>query len=199
MKTKTCLWSSLGFALALASSASQITNSVDIAAKVVFNLIKPEDARPLSQINSDEVVDFCIGSSGTNVLYLRKFPYGNFEFHLFNEKGEEMPKTQLALNLTRTPPKPKKDDLRGWRTSNFAPFMVGGGATYFAPLFRPDDMFVITNMGAYELEVRARLCLIMTNGLPDLKAMVSGANATAFTNHFDVFTSLPLRVKVIKK
>jgi hypothetical protein len=202
MKMKTRLLSAV-LALASSAMASQITNSVDIASNVLFDLIRPEDGRPLSQLKSDEVVDFCVGSPSTNVLYLRKFPYGSFDFHLFDDKGEEVSKTQAGLNLTRTPPKPTKDDLRFWRTSHFAPFMVGGGAAYFAPLFRPDDVFTITNKGVYELEVRTRLCVIMTNGMPDLKAMADGLNASLrclpFVNNFGVLTSPPLRVKVIKE
>jgi hypothetical protein len=35
--------------------------------------------------------------------------------------------------------------------------------------------------------------------MPDMKAMLDGANATSFTNRFGIVTSPPLRIKVIKE
>ena len=53
------------------------------------------------------------------------------------------------------------------------------------------------------MEIRMRLCVIMTNGIPDLKAMVDWRNVTGrgvpFVKDFGVLTSPPLRVKVIKE
>jgi hypothetical protein len=198
---KMITWLLLNAALMLAPSAmaSQITNSVNITTNVVFRLTRPGDDSLQSQFKSDELIDYMLNGPKTNYVYLRQFPYGNFDFHLFDKSGNEVSKTQAGLDFTRTPPKPTKDDLRVWRTNRFFPFSTGKKGGYYRSLFRPDDMFVISNKGIYELEVRTRLCLIMTNGIPDLKAMVDGANATSFTNHFGVFTSPPLRVKVVKE
>ncbi|HEY5346411.1 MAG TPA: hypothetical protein VIK62_08720, partial [Verrucomicrobiae bacterium] len=116
--------------------------------------------------------------------------------------GKEVSKTKAGLTLTGTPPKPTKDDLIFWRTSGFRPFAVSGEGVQ-GSLFRPDDVFVITNKGVYELEVRTRLYVIMTNGIPDVSAMFDGRNATGrglpFIKDFGVLTSPPLRVKVIKE
>jgi hypothetical protein len=183
--------------------ASQITNSVNITTNVVFRLTRPGDDSLQSQFKSDELIDYMLNGPKTNYVYLRQFPYGNFDFHLYDKSGKEVSKTQAGLDFTRTPPKPTKDDLRDWRTSRFFPFSTGKKGAYYRSLFRPDDVFRITNKGVYELEIRTRLCVKMTNGMPDLKAMDDGLNATSrslpFVNDFGVLTSPPLRVKVIKE
>jgi hypothetical protein len=181
--------------------ASQITNAVNITTDVVFRLTKPGDDSLQSEFKANEPIDYTLDGPRTNDVYLRQFPYGNFEFHLFDGRGMEVPKTKTGLELTRTPPKPTKDDLRSYRHSHFFPFVVGRGGAYYRPLFRPEDIFIITNQGGYDLEVRTRLCLIFTNGAPDLNAMTNGSNATGFQffKDFDVLTSPPLRVRIIKE
>lgn len=63
-------------------------------------------------------------------------------------------------------------------------------------LFRPEDMFVITNKGVYDLVVRMRICVAMTNGVPDYKAMTS----KGFPREpLGVAVSSPYRAKVIKR
>ena len=201
MKTRLLL--SVALTLASSAMASEITNSVNITTNVVFDLRRPRDDSRQSQFKSNEQIEYRINGPKTNDVYLRQFPYGNFDFHLFDEAGKEVSKTQAGLDFTRIPPKPTKNDLGDWYTSRFYPIITGSGAAYYRSLFRPDDMFLITNKGVYELEVRTRLCVIMTNGMPDLKAMEDGLNATSrclpFVNNFGVLTSPPLRVKVIKE
>jgi len=198
-------WLLLNAALMFASNAtaSQITNSVNITTNVVFRLTRPGDDSLQSQFKSDEQIDYMLNALTTSDVYLRQFPYGNFDFHLFDEAGREVSKTQAGLGFTRTPPKPTKDDLGDWKTSHVYPFSTCKKGGYYRSLFRPDNMFLITNKGVYELEVRIRLCVKMTNGLPDLKAMEDGLNATSrslpFVNDFGVLTSPPLRVKVTKE
>jgi hypothetical protein len=205
MKIKICVLLSLVLTVALYVPASEITNSVNITTNInlVFCLAKLKADGAQSQFKSDEIIRYMLTSSSTNTLYLRKFPSGNFDFHLFDKEGKEVLKTRVGLALTGTPPKPTKDDLIFWRTSGFRPFFIGEGDANQSPLFRPDDVFVITNRGDYELEVRTRLYVIMTNGMPDVTAMLDGRNATGhglpFIKDFGVLTSPPLRVKVIKE
>ena len=197
--------------LALSAPASQITNSVNIITNpnLDFCLKRPGVAGAQSQFKSDEPIDYLFLTSSTNTVYLRKFPSGNFDFHLFDEAGKELSKTKAGLDLTGIPTNPQnRADLMSWKSSHFFPFFFGGykvdgGNANYGSLFRPDDVFVITNKGVYVLEVQARLCVIMTNGVPDTKAMLDGRNATStgvpFIKDFGVLTSPPLRVKVIKK
>ncbi len=192
------------FALYLPASA-QITNSVNIVTNInlVFCLAKLKAEGIQSQFKSDEIIRYMFMGPSTNVIYLRKFPSGNFDFHLFDKNGKEVSKTKAGLALTGTPPKPTENDLRFWRTSGFRPFFIGDGGVSQNPLFRPDDIFMITNKGDYELEVQARLYVIMTNGIPDVTAMLDGRNATGrglpFFKDFGILTSPPLRVKIIKE
>ena len=143
-----------------------------------------------------------IGTS-TNTIYLRKFPFGNFDFQLFDENGKQIPKTKTGLTLTHTPLKPTKDDLIFWKRSGFRPFFIGVGDVNQNILFRADEMFEITNKGVYELKIQIRLCAIITNGVPDEAAMVDGRNATgrglSSIKDFGILTSPPLRVEVIKE
>jgi hypothetical protein len=65
-------------------------------------------------------------------------------------------------------------------------------------MFRADEMFVITNKGVYELEVRMRICVPLTNGVPDTNAMASFLRHTSLDG-YGVVESSPVRVEVIKK
>ena len=140
-----------------------------------------------------------IGTSTNNITY-RHCPSGNFDFHLFDKNGREVGKTQAGLDLSGTPRKPSKDDLV---TKKFMPYFVDKNGGEYRRLFRPEDVFTIANKGIYEMEVRIRLCVIMSNGVPDLKAMTDWRNASSrgfsFAKDFGILTSPPLRVIVIKE
>jgi hypothetical protein len=151
MKMITSLLLNATLMLAPGAMASQITNGVNITTNVVFRLTRPGDDSLQSRFKSDEQIDYMINGPTTSCVYLRQFPYGNFDFHLFDEAGREVSKTQAGLDFTRTPPKPTKDDLRDWKTSHFYPFSTGKKGGYYRSLFRPDDMFLVTNKGVYEL------------------------------------------------
>jgi hypothetical protein len=205
MKIRTCLLLSFALALGPYASASQVTNCVTIITNInlEFGLVKPSVAGCQSEFKADEMIDSLLYVSGTNDIYLRKFPSSTFEFHLFDEKGIEVPKTKAGLALTGTPPLPKTyDDIVDWRRRGFVPFVVDKSGRY-APLFCPENIFLLTKKGTYELEVKMRLCVIMTNGMPDVAAMLDGRNATRrglpFIADFGVLTSPPLRVRIIKK
>ena len=189
--------------LVLRASAAEITNSANISTNLLFYLAKLKVDGAQSQFKSDEIIRYMIVGVSTNVIGARHFPSGNFEFHLFDENGKEVSKTKAGLALTATPPKPTEADITFYRTSGFSPFFVGKAEVNQAPLFRPDDIFAITNKGIFEMEIRARLCVIMTNGMPDLKAMTDWRNISSrgfkFYKDFGVLTSPPLRVKVIKE
>lgn len=189
--------------LVLCASASEITNSVNITTNLAFCLGKIEASGSQSQFKSDEIIYYKLTGMSTNVIGARHFPSGNFDFHLFGADGKEVSKTKAGLALTGIPPKPTEAGITFWRTSGFRPFFLTEGEVNQNPLFCPDDVFVITNKGIYKLEVQARLCVIMTNGAPDLKAMTDWRNITPrgnpFYKDFGVLTSPPLRVKVIKE
>ena len=65
-------------------------------------------------------------------------------------------------------------------------------------LFRPDEIFVITNKGIYDLSISMRICVPMTNGVVDTNALMN-FHARAHSRNFGVVESSPLHVKVIKE
>jgi hypothetical protein len=102
-----------------------------------------------------------------------------------------MPKTKLGRTFVKPPGQPKnEEDL--W---DFANDGIRRGVLH--DFFRPDELFVITNKGVYGLEVRMRICVPMTNGVPDTNAMLDYRKVSYMTN-CGVVESPPLRVKVIK-
>jgi hypothetical protein len=201
MKTKFYFLLGAILAVSLSVRASQITNSVNITTNLLFCLSSEKNGLfPYAQFKSDEVVYSGLLGTSTNLIGYRHFPSGNFDFHLFDENGRELPKTKAGLDFTGAPRKPTKAELR---TRKFFYYTVANKAGEYRRLFRPEDMFVITNKGIYEMEVRIRLCVIMTNGMPDLKAMTDWRNTTSrgipFAKDFGILTSVPLRVKVVKE
>jgi hypothetical protein len=67
----------------------------------------------------------------------------------------------------------------------------------FCELFRPEEMFEVTNPGVYEMQFRMRICILFTNGAPDYSVMTNSHKFFPATN-LDILTSPPLRVGVIK-
>jgi len=154
---------------------------------------------PENNFQSDEVIYYGLLGTSTNHVWYRHFPSGEFDFHLFDKSGNEVSKRKAGSALTVTPAKASKHDLMFWRTSHLNPYNVDNHGGEYHSLFRPDDIFIITNSGTYALVIQMRLCLIMTNGLPDLSAMVDARTVTEHNpDKFGVFTSPQLRVKVVK-
>jgi hypothetical protein len=188
------------FALTLSASA-QIVKSVNITTNLSFSLQSWKAIGPQSKFMSNEEIIWGLLGTSTNHIWYRHFPSGNFDFHLFDQNGKEVSKTKAGLDLTATPVKPTIDELA--LTRKFVGYSVTSEQGEYRRLFRPDEMFVITNGGIYELKVQINLCVIMTNGAPDLNAMIDARNVTGrgfpFIKDFGVLTSSPLNVKIIKE
>ena len=180
---------------------AQITNSVYLTTNLLFSLHSSKTAGSQSKFKSNvEIVWGLLGTS-TNRIWYRHFPSGNFDFHLFSENGNEVIKTKAGQDFSGTPSKPTKEELA--LTRQFVAYSVDNKQGEYRLLFRPDDVFDITNKGVYELEIQMRLCVIMTNNLPDMNAMIDARNVTGhgfpFAEDFGILTSPTLRVKVIKE
>lgn len=110
------------------------------------------------------------------------------------KRGEEVAKTargRANSGQKATPPNGMSD------RNKFKPQVVFKGD--LRQLFRPDEMFKIKRPGVYELEVRMRLCMVMTNGILDFEAMTNMHKfGFAPASSFGVITSPPVRVQVIK-
>ena len=57
-----------------------------------------------------------------------------------------------------------------------SPVFPGEGKRVGRLLFQPNEMFVITNKEVYELEIRMRICVNMTNNVPDYELMSAPKN-----------------------
>jgi len=181
----------------LSGASAHTTNHVNITTNLLFYLTAGRTARAESTFKSDESLSFMLLGTGTNYIYYRHFPVGNFDFHLFDANGKEIPKTAVGRSLSEAPPKPTKGDLL--QSGRYNGYFVDNKGGECRRLFRPDETFNLTNKGVYDLEVRINLCVIMTNGAPDLSAMIDARNVTAHVNDFGVLISPPLRVKVNKE
>jgi hypothetical protein len=126
-----------------------------------------------------------------------KFPYSQtFDVHLFDDSGKEVRRTIKGWYYTQETKIPVDCD-------GLAAGSVIGSDSH--PFMRPSDMFAIKNEGAYELEVRMKICVPLTNGLPDFKAMttwrnphISSSNPHYLNTNWGILISDPVRVKIIK-
>ena len=187
------LWLTLGL------QAGEITNRVNIASNIDFYLVSVSSPPgPVSQIRSDAVLDFMLLGTSTNYICYRHFPAGNCVFNLYDESGGKVPKTQIGLQAGGTPRKPTRSETV---SRKFVPYFVDNQGGECRRLFSADQAFVIPTKGVYELEMQINLCVIMTNGMPDLTAMKNWQNITThgFGKDFGILTSPPLRIKVIKE
>jgi hypothetical protein len=189
-------------AITLNANAGQTTNSVNLTTNLIFSLTTVGNDDAGSQFKSDQKIQYLFTGTSTNFVYFRRFPSGNFDFHLFDESGNELQKSKAGFALTDNPRKPTLQELKV-EDLKFAGCILDNEMAIHNDLFRPDEIFLITNKGNYELEVRARICVIMTNGLPDYNAFLDGRNSVPsgypFAKDFGILESVPLRVKIIKE
>jgi superfamily II helicase len=159
---------------------------------------------PATQFKSDEMLWRALANSlalatnaqlstvESNHIYYRALPFNQtFDFKLFDDKGQEVQKTDSGRANSKIAIPPKSRD----QITHLQPYDV---LCDIRAMFRPDEMFVITNKGIYDLEVRIRVCVPTTNDVPDFAAMTNGYSFFG-SKSFGVLTSPPLRVKVIKE
>jgi hypothetical protein len=193
MKTTLFLLCAMVPTSALSGNASSITNAVPVTTNLIFSL-DGKDGFPKSQFKSDELVNSLLVGTSTNYIKFLVFPFDQaFGFELYDDQGRELAKTERGLaNSKSASPPTNMSEL-----NKLASRVLWRDKGDFRALFRPDDMFVITNKGVYDLEVRIRLCVPMTNGVPDYEAM--NLNKWFSNTRYGVIISDPVRVKVIKE
>ncbi|MGA3284324.1 MAG: hypothetical protein ABSD57_07690 [Verrucomicrobiota bacterium] len=175
-----------------------MTNPIPITeymgTNLTFRLIG--DGGFTNQFRADEQIDYLvipIMPSGMPEVLYRTFPHDQaFDFHLFDGAGREVPKTKAGLANSQPVHAPKSftegTDLKG----HVAPFGE-------QVMFRPSEMFVITNNGTYKLEVRLHIWAIVGFG-PKTKDKIWHFDRELGTNaYYGVVTLQPVRAKVIKE
>jgi hypothetical protein len=193
MKTKTWLLAILIPAVISNAPAGQITNTAFIRTNLVLTL-KQRVGPYTNEFNADELIVYCILPVPlTNDVFYRAFPANqSVDSHLFDESGREIAKTKEGLANSQPVRAPQSVDQ--------AASLKGHSVPRPYELFRPDDMFAITNKGTYELEVRVRVWAQITNNSGPKYEMIGYFDKRIGTNaHFGVVTSEPVRVKVVKK
>jgi hypothetical protein len=125
-------------------------------------------------------------------------PFGkSFEFTLFDKKGHAVEKTREGI--ANSQPASSPNTMKEFDSLKLQ--AVKTGMVTERRLFRPDEMFVLTNKGAYDLVIRRRICVPMTNGIPDLKAMemIPGQNPHYSNQNLGVAVSDAIHVRIIKE
>jgi hypothetical protein len=182
-----------------ATHLPQYTNAVHITTNLLFFLSSRRyDLYPANQFKSDELLIqglqlYPVSLQRTNAAYYFNLPFNQtYDFHLCDKMGHEIEKTPKGLAMSE-PPKP----LSGGRDRDYSSMTATRMAEFHA-IFRPDDLFVITNKGTYDMTIAIRICVAVTNGVPDIYAM-SNPFRTIQAKDFGIVESEPLRVKVIKE
>lgn len=193
-------------ALAFDSPALPLTNSVALTTNLTFHLeTLDETAGAKSVVKSHQKLACQLLGTSTNYIWYRVIPpeRGRFDFHLYDENGKEVPKSKAGMAMTATPSRPTLKELQTKKFGGGGGINSTSGAAI--PFLRPDDAFIIPAKGTYELTVRMSLCVIVTNGQPDLSAMVGASprninlRGVRSSNDLDILTSPPLRIQVIKE
>jgi|GEM_PF-1886708 len=199
----------------IVAAADTSTNVALLPANLIFFLEKElGDDAPTNQFKSNEMIcwamtvrrtnlvvphdlDSMTTMADTNSVYYRGLPSmpQAFDLKLLDDKGQEVPKTKKGIAYSQ-PLIPPKDALDLHR--HFKHGIAHWPLHSVYKLFRPDDIFVITNKGIYELTIKVRICVAMTNGVPDISAMTD-PHLDLVAENFGVVVSTPLRVKVIKE
>lgn len=206
MKIKSYIISAIFLANVLAGQCSPLTNDVPFGESLTFSVCLLHDIHQMLPFTSDKSLYYKLHNNYftsvddtnlTSVKYLA-FPYPQtFDFHLFDGNGKEVRRTLKGWYDSQEAKIPKHcDDM---------PSVSIVGSDY-RPLFVPSDMFAIKDAGTYVLEVRMKICVPLTNGAPDIKAMtawrdihVSPINPHYPNTNWGILTSTPVRVKIIKE
>src|SRR5579859_5896123 len=191
------------FQLHLQSRAAESKNVTSISGRIKFFLAQTNSDTPALEFKSDQTISSILVGVTTNATYLRCFPVYNYDFEMTDSQGNQITKTKFGMRLTGYPQLPsQRTDLINYKSSHYAPFFIDSSTIRRTLMFRPDEVFQITNKDVYSLRVKIRLCVIMTNGLPDVAAMQDGRNATLkglnFINNFGILTSQSLNVRIVK-
>jgi len=206
MKTKSCITCAVLFAIALTGQAIPLTNSVPFGEALTWSLHSLRDWHPHLQFEADELIYYRLHSNyfksvdATNQIPVRylAFPYSQtFDFQVFDDKGNEVRKTIMGWYYTKETTIPKDCEELALK------LVIGSESS---PCLRPTDMFAIKKAGTYELEVRMKICVPLTNSMPDIKAMTSWrdihestSNPHLANTNWGILTSDPVRVKIIKE
>jgi len=195
MKNKLLFLCSIVITITLNCSAFQFSNSVQVTSNLTFFLNGEKSYLPQFQFKSDEAIFYTLVANPltpTNLVHYFALPFDEtFAFKMLDDKNREVKKNERGFANSKEPNLIKnRNDTRKLKPRPI------GYEPYF--LFRPDEMFMITNKGVYELDVRIRICVPMTNGVPDTKAMTSLHGLLMSTN-FNVVVSDPVRVRIIKE
>jgi hypothetical protein len=178
------------FALASSARAAEVTNTASITTNLFFYFTAGTNYLDHSKFPSSDMIRYTIASRDKKPELFRIFTTRQaFGLKLSDASGRPVPRTKFGL-LWGQPVDPPKSTREATRL-----YPRPAGETYF--LFRPDDLFVITNRGTYDLEVRLTLWARTTNSVPDIEIW-SIENPKA-NLHYGVVVSEPLRVKVIKQ
>jgi hypothetical protein len=180
-------------ALALSAKAAEVTNTASITTNLFFYFTAGTNYLEHGKFLSGDLIRYTIATHDKKLELFRSFPaHQAFDFKMFDESGKPVSNTKLGLSW-REPIEPPKT-LHEVSRLHGRP----SGETY--SLFRPDDLFVITNKGTYDLEFRLTIWGQTTNNIPDIDILLLHQKPPINTNlHYGVVVSEPLRVKVIKQ
>lgn len=160
---------------------------------------------PEKQFRADEVILYGVTvnpfyATNTNVIYVkyRALAFDKaFVFKLRDDRGREVKKIRADNSASdSTTASNSVSQFDGLKLKIARQDMLD-----LRELFCPDKVFSITNRGVYELEIAIKICVPITNGVPDGAAMQIGPGGKAGHPNADWRTvlSTPLRVKVIKE
>jgi hypothetical protein len=115
-----------------------------------------------------------------------------------------VPQTIASLAKQKLPILPFTNDAYALNVRhNFPSYSVDIDGGEVHSLWKADDVFLITNKGVYELELQKRIYVMMSNGVPVEAAFTNAENFTypipVHPEKFGIFTSPPIRVRIIKE
>lgn len=184
-----------------------ITNSGLLTTNLIFTLNQDSGLHCFTNLyHSGEMIDYTLLTidqkgrvfnrevTGTPEVFFRRLPENeSFEFHLFDSNGREVQKTKRGIELSARVKVPEsvKDVTR--LEGRYAPV----GAFH---VFRPEDTFVLTNKGMYELEICLRVWAQVSERCVTNHEIIGHFDKRIGTNAcFSVVTSTPARVKILKQ
>jgi hypothetical protein len=181
------------------AGADDLKASTILASNLVFSVLGEVSSNSLmttdikTRFQSDELIYRSFMQPETNRFSMRLLPANDaFSIELHDAEGKKITKTAKGKAMGKPIPAEITKSL-------FLSSKINTGRQDLRALFKPEEVFVITNTGMFTLAIRARILLPASNGVPLIAAITNSLMlATSPPESFKVIEMDPVVVEVIK-
>ena len=176
---------------AFAGFSAQVIDDMPVSTNHVFYLAD-EAGHRTNEFRFDQKIIYVIEPLTTNSIFCRTVPWTRaLIYRLDDQAGRRMRKTELGYKTGPPARVPEPLDVAPRSDGTLAPLRY--------ELFRPVDVFVVTNRGVYDLNLKIRVNVKIPPDLMTNRGSVDLGCTAGPKSHYGIIPSGPLPVKLIRE